>query len=154
MSRQSQLPGLRSVGLLVFVILMSSAQTSLGQAAQEVWQFDFGPGKVVPNSKQVLADTIYSKETGYGFEPGASVRCFERKSGNALFSDLCTSDQPFYFSVALPEGNYLVSITFGDAENDTVTTVKAELRRLMMERVETTRRKFVTRTFAVNIRTP
>jgi lysophospholipase L1-like esterase len=117
-------------------------------------KFDFGPGKVAPGYKQVLADTVYSKETGYGFEPGANVTCVNRSKSNALRGDLCTSDKPFYFSVALPEGNYLVSITFGDPESDTVTTVKAELRRLMLERVETARGKFVTRTFAVNVRTP
>ena len=28
--------------------------------------------------------------------------------------DFCTSATPFYFSVALPEGNYKVTVTFGD----------------------------------------
>src|SRR5205823_685569 len=64
------------------------------------------------------------------------------------------SDKPFYFSVALPEGNYQVSITFGDMAGETNTTVKAELRRLMLEQVHTTAGKFVTRTLTVNVRTP
>ncbi len=119
-----------------------------------VLRFDFGPGKVASGYKQVLADTVYNRELGYGFEPGASVICVDRGGDNALRSDLCTSDKPFYFSVALPEGNYRVRVTFGDAEGMTVTTVKAELRRLMVERVETSRGKFATRMFAVNIRTP
>jgi len=71
-----------------------------------------------------------------------------------LRADLCTSDKPFYFSVALPEGNYNVTVTFGDAKNETATTVKAELRRLMLEKVETAPARFVSRTFTVNIRTP
>ena len=45
-------------------------------------------------------------------------------------------------------------MTFGDASGQTVTTVKAELRRLMLERVQTAAGKFATRTFAVNVRTP
>ena len=61
---------------------------------------------------------------------------------------------PFYFSVALPEGNYNVTVTLGDRKYDTVTTVKAELRRLMLERIETKRGKFKTRTFTVNVRRP
>jgi len=71
-----------------------------------------------------------------------------------LRSGLCTSDQPFFFSVALPEGNYNVSITFGDQQAETTTTVKAELRRLMLEEVHTLPGKFVMRRFMVNVRTP
>jgi lysophospholipase L1-like esterase len=117
-------------------------------------KFDFGPGKVAPGYKQVLPENVYSKETGYGFEPGTSVSCFDRSGTDVLRRDLCTSDKPFYFSVALPEGNYIVRVTFGDANASTVTTVKAELRRLMIERVATEPGKFSTSVFAVNIRTP
>ena len=123
-------------------------------ANQTSWKFDFGPGKVAPGYTQVLPTTTYSKELGYGFEPGSSVSCVDRGGGDALRSDLCTSDQPFFFSVALPEGNYNVTITFGDQNAETVTTVKAELRRLMLEEVRTAPGKFTTRTFTVNIRTP
>src|SRR5947208_8671604 len=118
------------------------------------WKFDFGPGRVAPGYAQVLANTIYSKELGYGFEPGAKVICLDRSGKDALRSDFCASNQPFYFSVALPEGNYDVTVTLGDAQEETTTTVKAELRRLMLERVQTARGKFVTRTFTVNVRTP
>src|SRR5262245_41786532 len=59
-----------------------------------------------------------------------------------------------YFSVALPEGNYKVTITLGRADGDSLTTVKAELRRLMLENVATKNGKFVTCTFTVNVRTP
>jgi lysophospholipase L1-like esterase len=142
------------VVLLGFMCAGVSAQFLARNSVQSPMKFDFGPGKVAPGYRQVLADTVYSKATGYGFEPGANVTCINRASSNPLRTDLCTSDKPFYFSVALPEGNYLVNVTFGDAESETVTTVKAELRRLMIERVETERGKFATRTFAVNIRTP
>jgi lysophospholipase L1-like esterase len=56
--------------------------------------------------------------------------------------------------VALPEGNYSVTVTLGDADTATITTIKAELRRLMWQRVETAPGKFVTRSFTANIRTP
>ena len=128
--------------------------TQVSAQPRSEWKFDFGPGKVAAGYQQVLAENVYSKESGFGFEPGVSVACLERKSGDALRRDLCTGDKPFYFSVALPEGNYLVRVTFGDAESETVTTVKAELRRLMIERVVTEPGKFETRSFAVNIRTP
>jgi len=123
------------------------------QGSQTKLKFDFGPGKVAPGYTQVVADTIYNKNSGYGFEPGANISCVTR-GGDALRGDLCTSDKPFYFSVALPEGNYNVTVTLGDSDSATVTTIKAEVRRLMLEKVETARGKFVTRTFTVNVRTP
>jgi lysophospholipase L1-like esterase len=92
-----------------------------------------------------LPDMTHNKERGYGFEPGAAVSC-------ATVG--CSSDKPFFFSVALPEGNYSVMVTFGDPKQPTVITVKAELRRLMVEKVETAAGKFQTRAFTVNIRTP
>ena len=58
------------------------------------------------------------------------------------------------FSVVLPEGNYLVTVTLGDAHGESATTVKAELRRLVLESEHTTAGRFVTRSFVVNIRTP
>jgi len=133
----------------IFVVRSQTKDTN-----QTNWKFDFGPGKVAAGYQQILANSIYSKELGYGFETGAKVTCLDRGGKDALRSDFCASDQPFYFSVALPEGNYQVTLTLGDAQEETTTTVKAELRRLMLERVRTARGKFVTRTFTVNVRTP
>ena len=124
-----------------------------GQSRQSM-KFDFGSGKVASGYTQVLRDSIYDKEKGFGFEPGANVTCPDRGGKNDLRSDLCTCDKPFYFSVAVPEGNYRVTVTFGDRQAATATVVKAELRRLMVENVETTKGKFATRTFVVNVRTP
>jgi len=134
--------------MVLLVVIVNSPV--LAQALR----FDFGPGKVAAGYKQVLAENTYNKLIGYGFEPGANVTCVNRNLGDEVRSDLCSSDKPFYFSVALPEGDYRVTVTFGDAERETVTTVKAELRRLMIERVATQPGKFVTRTFTVNVRTP
>lgn len=124
-------------------------------SAQTTRKFDFGPGKVAAGYTQVRANTAYTSALGYGFETGAAaIQCLDRGGKDVLRADFCTSDKPFYFSVALPEGNYRVTITLGDAQAATVTTVKAELRRLMLEHVETPRGKFVTRSFVVNLRTP
>ena len=124
------------------------------QTNAPAWKFDFGPGPVARGYKQLMPQNIYTRATGYGFEPGSQVACINRNEKDALRGDLCTSEKPFYFSVALPEGNYNVTVTLGDAAADSVTTVKAELRRLMIERVETKRGYFEKRTFTVNVRTP
>ncbi len=155
---------MKRIALLILVLSVSvivesrdtqlSAKELITPAYSQSLKFDFGPGKVAPGYTQVLPTTIYSKELGYGFEPDSSVSCIDRRGRDTLRSDLCTSEQPFFFSVALPEGNYNVTITFGDQNAETVTTVKAELRRLMLEEVRTAPGKFTTRTFSVNIRTP
>lgn len=141
-----------------FVILSAffaaiGTNTATTQADSTHLKFDFGTGKAAPGYAQVLPTTIYSKELGYGFEHGATITSFDHGK-DALRGDGVSSDKPFYFSVALPEGNYRVTVTFGDLESETSTTVKAELRRLMLEQVQTAKGKFETRGFIVNVRTP
>ena len=85
-------------------------------------------------------------------EPGATVSGIGRGGTDELRNDFLTSNRPFFFSVKLPEGNYNVTVIFGDFGGESVTTVKAETRRLMLERVQTGPGKFETRTFTVNVR--
>ncbi|HQU85960.1 MAG TPA: rhamnogalacturonan acetylesterase, partial [Pyrinomonadaceae bacterium] len=122
--------------------------------AQTIWKFDFGNGKIEKGFTNVTEADIYTKEKGYGFETAEAVKCFDRKKGNALDSDLCASDKPFYFSAKVAEGNYKVKITFGDTENSTENAVKAELRRLMISPTATKKGKSRTETFIVNVRNP
>jgi lysophospholipase L1-like esterase len=117
-------------------------------------KFDFGPGALQQGYLRVTEQSVYSPETGYGFEPGAQITCLDRPGKNDLRSDFCSSEQPFYFSVKLPEGNYNVTVTLGDAAGESLTTIKAELRRLMVEKVDTKNGRFKSITFTVNIRTP
>ena len=125
--------------LCLFVLLCGKT------SAQSIWKFDFGQDAVARGYKHMLPQNIYSRETGFGFEPGPEVTCANRA---------CTSTKPFCFSVALVEGNYNVTVTLGQAHGQSGTTVKAELRRLMLENVETKNGKFVTRRFTVNLRIP
>jgi lysophospholipase L1-like esterase len=127
---------------------------SVAETSPSALRFDFGPGTVAPGYQRVMPQNIYRREAGFGFEPGSQIACINRGGKDPLRSDFCTSDKPFYFSVALPEGNYNVTVAVGDAQAESVTTIKAELRRLMIERVETKPGKFETRTFTVNVRTP
>jgi lysophospholipase L1-like esterase len=102
------------------------ALTSISSPAQ--WKFDFAPGK---------APGPYTDAAGFGFEPSEGAAA------------------PAYFSVKVPEeGNYRVTVTLGDEKTETTTTIKAELRRLMIARVHTDPGHFETRSFVVNVRTP
>jgi lysophospholipase L1-like esterase len=118
-----------------------------------VRRFDFGSGAVAEGWTKVDEGTVYSAERGYGFEPGGELRGVAT-GGDPLKGDFCTASGPFSFSIALPEGNYDVTVTLGDVKGSSITTVKAESRRLMLERVATRDGQLVDRTFTVNIRTP
>jgi len=132
--------------LLLAVSISCHAQTAL--------KFDFGPDKPARGHTRVIATDLYSPEKGFGFEPGATLECFGRHDRDELRSDFCTSEKPFYFSVAVPEGNYKVTLTLGNENKAAKTTVKAELRRLMLESVETTPRQLLKESFIVNVRRP
>lgn len=56
--------------------------------------------------------------------------------------------------MALPQGNYEVTVLLGDPAGVSDTTVKAESRRLMLNHVVTAPKEQVTRKFTVNIRQP
>ncbi len=88
----------------------------------------------------------YSKDKGFGLEADSKV---------TVAGDSVTSDKPFYFSIAEPEGNYKVTVVLGGNPNaPSDTTVKAELRRLMLLDVKTEAGKTETRSFIVNVRVP
>ena len=125
-----------AAGLILVFLLAGPAHAS---------EFAFGNGKIKSGWIQVSPTNVYSDAAGCGFEPGADV---------AAADGCVTSTNPFYFSVKLPEGNYRVTVTLGDKTGESTTTVKAELRRLMLEKVHTARGKTGTRSFIVNLRTP
>jgi lysophospholipase L1-like esterase len=116
------------------------------------FRFDFGSGKTAPGCLAILPNSIYSEQTGYGFDKASDVTAVDRGGNDPLRGDFCTSNRPFFFTVDLPEGNYTVTVTLGDRAGSSATTVKAESRRLMLENVTTQRGDIVTRTFTVNIR--
>jgi lysophospholipase L1-like esterase len=105
-------------------------------AAPASWRFAFGSGKVAPGFVKVADADAFSAERGHGFDLDTTPNA---------------EGKPFFFSLSVPEGNYRVDVTFGGAAAS-VTTVKAESRQLMLERVETKAGASVTRSFLVNVR--
>jgi lysophospholipase L1-like esterase len=110
-------------------------------ARAQTFKFSF-KGKAEPGWIRVSSTNVYSPAIGFGFEPGANV---------VAGKDCTSSTNPFYFSVKEPEGNYKVTATFA---GESTVTVKAELRRLMLEGVHTPSGKLTTHEFIVNLRTP
>lgn len=84
--------------------------------------------------------TRYSANTGHGYDFVATPQ----KGSQA----------PFFYSIQVPDGNYLVTVKLGDKKKAGVTTVRAENRRLFINRQVTQKGQVVERSFVVNKRTP
>ena len=111
-----------------------------------------GPAAAVPAAEIKFAFGPSEAPTGYTHV--APQMAFDVKRGFGFLTVASAPGKPAVFAVAVDEGNYEVTIRFGDPAEATDTTIKAETRRLMVERVETTIGKFETRTFLVNVRKP
>jgi lysophospholipase L1-like esterase len=144
----------RSFWVALLVLTMSLFATRFVQAQATSFKFQFGAEKAAPGYTLVSATQQYSKQTGYGFEPGATLKAVSKAASDPVQAGAVSSDSPFQFSVAVPEGNYRVTLTLGDPEKESVVTVKSERRRLMLERVEVPAGQFVRRSILVNVRTP
>ena len=94
----------------LFAAISSFAQT---------YRFDFTDSK---NSKsdgdwiQITPKDIYSSEKGYGYDLQDAPA-----NGNK---------KPFFFSVDVPDGNYLVTAVIGSNKTAGETTLRGESRRL------------------------
>jgi lysophospholipase L1-like esterase len=130
--------------LFICVTAVFAAQAADEQAGAKRFVFGSANTTAQPGT-HVGAPGIYSNESGCGFEAGTKLD---------IHPGFVTAEQPFFFSVAVPEGNYRVTVTLGDPAGESNTTVKAELRRLLLENVQTAAGKFETRSFVVNVRTP
>ncbi len=100
-------------------------------------------GRTEPNSIELSASSRYA----------ATVPGFDLNTVPEIAPNSCSSDKPFFFSVPLPEGSYRVRVVLGASQPST-TTVWAEARRLMLEKVSAKAKASVTRTFDVNVRVP
>lgn len=112
--------------------------------AAEARRFQFGPDGVGDGKWiSVASATEYTKELGYGFEPAFPVH-----------GQPATAEKAFFFSSDVPEGNYRVTVTLAGGEHGSTTTIKAELRRLMIERFHVDAGQSAKVDFIVNVRTP
>jgi lysophospholipase L1-like esterase len=140
----------RKVAGVVVMAAAVAGMTAFGARAgaeeKTSWAFDFsGGGK----GMAVQPNVAYSAEAGFGFEQSPAVKMVRGAAGGAE-----VSDKPFFFSAAVPEGNYKVTAVVGDPEAASDVTIKAELRRLMVQNVRTEPGQFQTVDFIVNVRRP
>ena len=57
--------------------LLSTAPVAADEQATTSFKFQFGPGKVAAGYTPITPETTYSKERGYGFEPGPELKALE-----------------------------------------------------------------------------
>ncbi len=89
--------------------------------------------------------TVYSDRLGYGFEAGADL---------ISSCHVVTSSSPFYFSVRLQEGTYRVRVFLGSETIASSTTIKAEARKLMLEKLDLESGAEAQVDLMINIRNP
>jgi lysophospholipase L1-like esterase len=141
--------------LAVFALFAVAAGITRAETEASTYRFAFGANKPTGDWLPVSPETNYTKQLGYGFEPGAGITVSTTKESGDPAHTAVLSDHPFYFSARVPaEGNYRVKVTLGSETVASTTTIKAELRRLMVEEIKTTAGQFKTVEFIVNTRTP
>lgn len=111
-------------------------------SSTESMKFSFGT-KSKTGYTQVLSTSQYSGEKGFGIDINTHIT--DR-------TDFATSDKPFYFSVKVPEGNYDVKITLGDKQGTADAAIRAECRRMMVNRIQTKQGEIKTVEFTLHIR--
>lgn len=127
--------GTTLIGTIGILCLFPLFSLSCTPEMNENYQFYFGEG----NKKGFLKigeQTVYGPDSPYGYD----------------LNSMPHGDGPFFFSIDLPEGNYKITVTLGDKERPTNTTIKAESRRLILENIDVPKGEFVSKSFIVNIR--
>lgn len=144
----------RVVSAVALTLIPATGSVALAVDSRSSWRFDFGPGAVAEGYTAVRANSFFSEETGFGFEraEGLDLVGVDRGFPDALRADFIVAATPYLFSAAVPEGSYRVSVTLGDTESEASITIKAESRRLMVERLTSPRGEFPVATFVVNVR--
>ncbi len=121
-------------------------------AAQSTMEFTCGKGG--KDARALTADTRYSDPSGGHTATGQPVFGFDLVASPVHFDKgSCSSDKPFFFSVAVPDGNYQVTVVLG-SEEKSVETVRAESRRLFVENESIPAGGAKTEIFNVNVHTP
>lgn len=106
----------------------------------ETWKFDFGSDAPREGYIHIPADRAFSAAGDYGFENTRGLHATDA---------YVTSEEPFFFSAAVPEGIYRVTVTLAGGMEGSVTTCKAEARRLMLEHIEVPAETETQQSFAV-----
>lgn len=122
-----------------FLVLMILSLSIAFSASAQSYKFDFAPGKKVKDGYiKITSADRYDDAKGYGY-------------------DLCPSPDgkshaPYFFSVAVPDGNYHITAVIGSKRSAGETTLRGESRRLFFENVKTKKGELLPCSFTINKR--
>ena len=96
---------------------------------------------VVATAQEITYDLTkqqprYSEAQGYGYD--------------VVETPTAKSVSPFYFSAKVPDGNYRVTVRLGSKKREGETTVRAESRRMMVEKCVTRKGEFREFSFSID----
>ena len=118
----------RNLAVFFLLIFFSAIHTGWAQN----YKFDFtGNRRAKDGYVKVTPDLLYGSGMAYGYDLVEYGDCF--------------------FSVALPDGNYRVTVTFGSKRKASSTTFRAEARRLLAENVQTKKGQYITRSYTLRV---
>lgn len=137
---------------LLYIVSFVACYATEPNSQKSEWDFCFSQNPAQDSSILISSNAAYSDKLGYGFETNTPLNFVTRQTSNSTIAHFVTAEKPFFFSARVAEGNYRVIVTLGDSEGESITTIKAEVRRLMLERTLTTKGQSLTREFIVNVR--
>ena len=119
------------------LILGLFATTLLKAQAESSWKFDMGIGKPQLGYVKVKKNDYYTTERGFGWMLHPLLKSYKVGKQKTAAADGIESSEPYYFSVAVPEGNYRVKLVLGGSTESASTVVRVENRRWMAGAIET-----------------
>ncbi|WP_151737273.1 rhamnogalacturonan acetylesterase [Paenibacillus tengchongensis] len=115
------------------------------------WRFDFGPlGDPAEGYTKVSSADSYDPGKGYGFVGPSRVTEHVRSAEPLTGDFVIPFDTAFLFDVE--DGNYIVSVTFGDEVAPACTTLKTNGERLILHNYRTVAGQVARELFGVNVR--
>lgn len=122
--------------LIALIILGLSITLNVGAQS---YKFDFTSGKNTKDGYiKITSADRYANAKGYGYDLSPSP------DGK--------NHAPFFFSVAVPDGNYHVTAIIGSKRSAGETTLRGESRRLFYENVKTKKGELLPCSFTINKR--
>lgn len=124
--------------LTSFLLMLVAGLAPVTSAMAQSYCFKFNSTKKSDAGIAITPDSVYSNNRSFGYD--------------LLPAPETKSNQPFFFSVNVPDGNYRVTVTLGSKKKAGVTTVRGESRRLFLENIATRKGEFKTFSFTINKR--
>ncbi|WP_394369042.1 rhamnogalacturonan acetylesterase [Flavobacterium agrisoli] len=131
------------IGAFSLVVCGKNFQKSKSKPIPLIFNFEANASH--KNKTAVLSAATFSNEKGFGFD-------FETENNASFSKNGVSFEKSTYFSIAVPEGNYAVTVKMGNEKSHSEVTIKAESKRVMVNQVPISKGNFKQFTFNVNIR--